>query len=707
MTQKDLKNYFSYGMWPGGGKETVSGAGSTVRYTEPLRPRLQEVLRALKVRRFLDAPCGDFNWMKHLDLTGIHYVGLDIVDQVIVENIEKYARPDVEFAVSDITKDPLPESDLMLCRDVLLHLPFAAIADLFRNILENNIQNLLISNYTVQPNKDLSTPGSARLVNLNLYPFEFPVVSPDRRLMDWIPGFPERFLDLYSRSELENILPGVIDRIQAFGRGETTPVSIETRKGALRPEELRLAIEQGDVETVRRGLSADPKSGTDFLIHASARFFVSEFPEANRLVAEMLRLNGHLVWSRWFSEFFADRLANFGVRLDVHPWFHLQAAIRKLNQGNFVEARQIAETVLDHFDVFDRNVASRLFEVIAESYLRGKSLSDPETNRYFTELVERRDPHKEKPWVSLYRGCLLFRSGQTADAEKAFQHFASSGLSPSLVAAGAGTFRPSLRSATLDGLGEVEIVRSAERSGLNFLFAADARYYSLYAPLVISSAYAHGIDEGLHFHVVDDAAPELPVVNGVPSDWVRRNVGLSWEVDPGYGKAYYACVRFVRAAEILAALRRPLVILDIDGCFTAGCEDLVRYFASCKGIVARKEVDTHLPWRSISAGFVALQDSEESKRFLRSVSEFIKGWLQAYGKTDRPSWWIDQSALALASQAEIDIARNFDSMQSVQRSLRGLPFQFAPNSAELKDKFVTEQQRRVMTLLENRPASGE
>ena len=39
MTSTRLKDYFTRGKWKGGGAETVSGKGSTLHYTEALRPR--------------------------------------------------------------------------------------------------------------------------------------------------------------------------------------------------------------------------------------------------------------------------------------------------------------------------------------------------------------------------------------------------------------------------------------------------------------------------------------------------------------------------------------------------------------------------------------------------------------------------------------------------------------------------------------------
>ena len=38
----------------------------------------------------LDIPCGDFYWMKEVDLKDIEYIGADIVDELIKKNNDKF-----------------------------------------------------------------------------------------------------------------------------------------------------------------------------------------------------------------------------------------------------------------------------------------------------------------------------------------------------------------------------------------------------------------------------------------------------------------------------------------------------------------------------------------------------------------------------------------------------------------------------------------
>lgn len=214
MKTYNLKDHFNTRMWKGGGSETVSGAGSTLRYTENLRPKLSKLIADLDIKRILDAPCGDFNWLQHVELDDVEYTGIDIIQDVISMNRKRYAAPNREFLTADITKDPLPPADLILCRDLLLHLPYKNISDLFENIISSEFEYILITSYVINRNRDLDIPGKARALNLSKDPFDFRI-SPDHvQLPDWIPGFRERYLVLFERNDFVQSAHSCIPRLR-------------------------------------------------------------------------------------------------------------------------------------------------------------------------------------------------------------------------------------------------------------------------------------------------------------------------------------------------------------------------------------------------------------------------------------------------------------------------------------------------------------
>ncbi len=58
----------AYDTYQWGSQESRSGQGSELAATENLRAYLPELFERLNVRTFLDAPCGDWNWMREVDL---------------------------------------------------------------------------------------------------------------------------------------------------------------------------------------------------------------------------------------------------------------------------------------------------------------------------------------------------------------------------------------------------------------------------------------------------------------------------------------------------------------------------------------------------------------------------------------------------------------------------------------------------------------
>src|SRR3982750_719346 len=64
--------YYEVNRWQN--PETLSGDGSTLANTENVRSELPELLNKFGVRKLLDAPCGDFNWFRHVERPGVHYI---------------------------------------------------------------------------------------------------------------------------------------------------------------------------------------------------------------------------------------------------------------------------------------------------------------------------------------------------------------------------------------------------------------------------------------------------------------------------------------------------------------------------------------------------------------------------------------------------------------------------------------------------------
>src|SRR2546426_12003393 len=123
--------------------ESVSGPGSSLTRTCVIRDELPGLLRTFGARSLLDAPCGDFNWMRHVNLEGVRYIGGDVVPDLIEQNRLKHGNQHRTFILLDITKDVLPRTDAILCRDCFIHFSFAHILAAIANFKRSDFEFLL------------------------------------------------------------------------------------------------------------------------------------------------------------------------------------------------------------------------------------------------------------------------------------------------------------------------------------------------------------------------------------------------------------------------------------------------------------------------------------------------------------------------------------------------------------------------------------
>lgn len=157
-----------------GSAESRSGAGSTLAETAVVRAALPALLRELGATTLLDVPCGDFHWMRDVDLAGIDYLGGDIVQALIDANNAAYAAPGRRFRRLDLLADALPAVDAVMCRDCLVHLPNARAQQALDKLRRSGSRWLLATTFPgTEYNEDILL-GHWRPVNLERPPFNLP-----------------------------------------------------------------------------------------------------------------------------------------------------------------------------------------------------------------------------------------------------------------------------------------------------------------------------------------------------------------------------------------------------------------------------------------------------------------------------------------------------------------------------------------------------
>ncbi len=154
--------------------ESVSGIGSSHKQTQELIDKLPRVLQNFQITSMLDAPCGDFNWMRKVDLKNIAYSGADIVETIVVSHNQKFADERRQFSLLNLIDEKIGKFDLVFSRDCFVHFSFADIFKSLENIKTGESKYLMTTTFTDQKlNKDIHT-GGWRPLNFELSPFNFP-----------------------------------------------------------------------------------------------------------------------------------------------------------------------------------------------------------------------------------------------------------------------------------------------------------------------------------------------------------------------------------------------------------------------------------------------------------------------------------------------------------------------------------------------------
>ena len=133
---------------------------------------LPVLLKKYNVKTVVDAPCGDYNWILHLDYRFEKYTGIDIVQKLIEKN-KKYENERVKFFAGDILTYNIPSSDLIFCRDCFIHLTFKQIFKALENFKKSGAGFIMLTSYDNCRNEDVLA-GQFRKINLLLPPFNFP-----------------------------------------------------------------------------------------------------------------------------------------------------------------------------------------------------------------------------------------------------------------------------------------------------------------------------------------------------------------------------------------------------------------------------------------------------------------------------------------------------------------------------------------------------
>jgi hypothetical protein len=177
VTQEVFSKIYRNAEWGKNAKgEGFSGSGSLLENAKPYMTYLEDFLTAHQIQSVVDLGCGDWEFSKCLNWKNIYYLGLDVVQKVIQKNVEQFSKQNIVFSCIEGASAQLPAADLLICKDVLQHLPHRDIENLSHQfskfkycLITNDVSfDTLSSN-----NEDVQEIGGYRTLDLTKAPFNF------------------------------------------------------------------------------------------------------------------------------------------------------------------------------------------------------------------------------------------------------------------------------------------------------------------------------------------------------------------------------------------------------------------------------------------------------------------------------------------------------------------------------------------------------
>ena len=186
-----------------GAPASPSGLGSEMDATAALRAELPRLLQRLGVTSLLDAPCGDAGWINQANLV-VSIIGVDIVASLIESLQARAAAGEIkgEYHLADITRDPLPRCDAILCRDALVHLSFANIERAVANFRASGAAWLIATTFPEWQTNGDCEDGDWRALNFERAPFRWgpPVELVNENCLEAGGGWRDKSLGVWRLS---------------------------------------------------------------------------------------------------------------------------------------------------------------------------------------------------------------------------------------------------------------------------------------------------------------------------------------------------------------------------------------------------------------------------------------------------------------------------------------------------------------------------
>lgn len=105
-------------------KKKLWGSDASLEDENPFIDYIEEFLeQTADVQSILDVGCGDWAFSRNISWGNREVLGVDVIRSLVLKNQAQFGNEHIRFAYLDAVIDPLPSADLLICKDVWIHLP--------------------------------------------------------------------------------------------------------------------------------------------------------------------------------------------------------------------------------------------------------------------------------------------------------------------------------------------------------------------------------------------------------------------------------------------------------------------------------------------------------------------------------------------------------------------------------------------------------
>lgn len=150
-----------------------SGFGSIPHNAKPYLHFLKKFLIKNHIKSVVDLGCGDWQLSRQIDWHRIEYLGIDVVPSLIDHHNKYFKASNIHFLEADGAHIELPKADLLICKDVLQHLPLEEIHIFLKQLSKYKyaiLVNTVDLDTPLNNNREI-TVGDFRPLDLTAAPF--------------------------------------------------------------------------------------------------------------------------------------------------------------------------------------------------------------------------------------------------------------------------------------------------------------------------------------------------------------------------------------------------------------------------------------------------------------------------------------------------------------------------------------------------------